>query len=120
MSLFIFLLLLLRNLLLDYFLFLVEGISLYPSAKAIQSGNSIRVSGLCYRPQSDFFCEFGEVRVVKAHRLSDSEVVCSVPFITTKMEMVISFYSSKREFHLSKVFILGESSGWFSQLFFTN
>ncbi|XP_074615471.1 protein mesh-like [Acropora palmata] len=83
-----------------------ESISLYPSPKAIQSGNNIRIRGLCYRPQSDFFCDFGEVRIAKAYRLSDSEVMCSVPFITTKMEMVISFYSSKREFHLSKVFIL--------------
>ena len=119
-SMFTFLLLLLPNLVLNYFLFLVESISLHPSAKAIQSGNNIRISGLCYRPQSDFFCDFGKVRTAKAHRLSDSEVVCSVPFLTTKMEMVISFYSSKREFHLSKVFILGESSGWFSQFFSTN
>lgn len=120
-SLFMVLLLLLPNcLVLNYFFFLVESISLHPSAKAIQSGNNIRIRGLCYRPQSDFFCDFGEVRIAKAHRLSDSEVVCSVPFITTKMEMVISFYSSKREFQSSKVFILGKSSGWFSQFFFTN
>jgi len=118
-SLFMVLLLLLPNLVHNYFFFLVESISLHPSAKAIQSGNNIRIRGLCYRPQSDFFCDFGEVRIAKAHRLSDSEVVCSVPFITTKMEMVISFYSSKREFLLSKVFILGKSSGWFSQFFFT-
>ena len=118
-SLFMVLLLLLPKLVLNYFFFLVESISLHPSAKAIQSGNNIRVRGLCYRPHSDFFCDFGEVRIAKAHRLSDSEVMCSVPFITTKMEMVISFNSSKREFLLSKVFILGKSSGWFSQFFFT-
>lgn len=118
-SLFMVLLLLLPKLVLNYFFFLVESISLHPSAKAIQSGNNIRIRGLCYRPQSDFFCDFGKVRIAKAHRLSDSEVMCSVPFITTKMEMVISFYSSKREFLLSKVFILGKSSGWFSQFFFT-
>ena len=112
-TLFMVLLLLLPNLVLNYFFFLVESISLYPSPKAIQSGNNIRIRGLCYRPQSDFFCDFGEVRIAKAYRLSDSEVMCSVPFITTKMEMVISFYSSKREFHLSKVFILGKFSGWF-------
>lgn len=118
-SLFMVLLLLLPKLVLNYFFFLVESISLHPSAKAIQSGNNIRVRGLCYRPHSDFFCDFGEVRIAKAHRLSDSEVMCSVPFITTKMEMVISFNSSKREFLLSKVFILGKSSSWFSQFFFT-
>ncbi|XP_068710936.1 protein mesh-like [Montipora foliosa] len=79
------------------------SISFYPSAKSLQSGTNVFVSGLCYRPDSDFLCDFGEAGIIKAHKLTDSKAVCSVPFMAIKKETEISFYSSERDLYLTKV-----------------
>ena len=67
------------------------------------------MTGLCYRPDSDFLCDFGEAGTVKGQNFNDTNAVCAAPFTATRKEVEVYFYPNDvTKLKFAKVFILGK------------
>ena len=71
--------------------------SFYPAGGSIHSGTNILITGLCYRPESELICNFGEDGTVKGNKFDDTKAVCSAPLITTRKQVEFSVYPREDE-----------------------